>query len=367
MKTGNDKITFVLSDESVNSYGFVVLTSGIDTTQFERNPVMLYMHNRDGNVIGRWENIRKEGKRLLGDAVFDDSTELAATVKKQVENGFLRCVSIGIEEIAIEDLNGIQTVTKCRLIEVSIVDIPSNANAVKLYRRSGGYVYKLNDLDNEPFEDLKTALISLLGLENTATEADILQAVETALNEKETTDTVVDNAILHGYVDKVQRNNFLLMAKGNKAAFMAYVDSQRKAQEPEINRLLQDATGKGQILGCETGIYQRIGAEMGIKTLKELLFTLRPAIKPIDLINRTKDRANWTLSDYRKFAPKELENNRELYARLAKEEIGINIEPHTLEWYRKNNPEYLKEHPEIYNELLQKEKENRLKTNKSNK
>ncbi len=84
----NKPITFVLSDESVNSYGNVVLTEGIDTTAFERNPVMLYMHNRDGNVIGRWENIRKEDKRLLGDAVFDDSTELAATVKKQVEKGF---------------------------------------------------------------------------------------------------------------------------------------------------------------------------------------------------------------------------------------------------------------------------------------
>ena len=361
METENDRITFVLSDESVNSYGFVVLTSGIDTTTFERNPVMLYMHNRDGNVIGRWENIRKDGSRLLGDAVFDDSTELAATVKKQVKNGFLRCVSIGIEEIATGELNGVQTVTKCRLIEVSIVDIPSNSNAVKLYRRSGGYVYKLYDMDNDTPEDLKTALIQLLGLEITASEADILQVVKTALNEKETADTVVDDAILHGYVDKVQRNNFLLMAKGNKVAFMAYVDAQRKAQEPEISKLLQEAAGQGKILGCETDVYQRIGAEMGIKTLKELLFTLRPSIKPTDVINRTKDRANWTLSDYRKFAPKELENNRELYARLVKAETGVSIEPHTLEWYRKNNPEYLREHPDIFRELLQKEKEHKTK------
>ncbi len=151
------------------------------------------------------------------------------------------------------------------------------------------------------------------------------------------------------------------MAKGNKVAFMAYVDAQRKAQEPEISKLLQEAAGQGKILGCETDVYQRIGAEMGIKTLKELLFTLRPSIKPTDVINRTKDRANWTLSDYRKFAPKELENNRELYARLVKAETGVSIEPHTLEWYRKNNPEYLREHPDIFRELLQKEKEHKTK------
>lgn len=183
----NTPITFVLSDESVNSYGFVVLTEGIDTTAFERNPVMLYMHNRDGNVIGRWENIRKDGKRLLGDAVFDDSTELAATVKKQVEKGFLRSVSIGIEQIATEELNGVQTVTKCRLIEVTIVDIPSNENAVKLFRRTGGYVYNLKELetDNTP-EDLKMALIALLGLEKGADDKDIIKAVKTALEGKET-------------------------------------------------------------------------------------------------------------------------------------------------------------------------------------
>ena len=104
----NKPITFVLSDESVNSRGFVVLTEGIDTSVFEQNPVMLYMHVLDGNVIGRWENIRKEDNKLLADAVFDDSTELGAQVKKQVEGGFLRAVSIGIEAITKENLNGVE-------------------------------------------------------------------------------------------------------------------------------------------------------------------------------------------------------------------------------------------------------------------
>ena len=167
-KEDNKPITFVLNDESVNSCGFVVLTEGIDTSVFERNPVMLYMHNRDGNVIGRWENIRKEDNKLLADAVFDDSTELGAQVKKQVEGGFLRAVSIGIEAITKENLNGVETVVKCRLIEVSVVDIPSNSNAVKLMHRSGGYVYQLNDWEDEAPQDLKTALISVLSLSSAA-------------------------------------------------------------------------------------------------------------------------------------------------------------------------------------------------------
>lgn len=166
----NQSTTFVLSDETVNSNGFVVLTEGIETTAFERNPVMLYMHNRDGNVIGRWDNVRKEGKRLLADAVFDENTELGARVKKQVDDGFLRAVSIGIECLSQETLNGVETVTKCRLIEASIVDIPSNTNAVKLFRRSGGYVYKPKDLESDTSQDLKSALIAVLGLADTATD-----------------------------------------------------------------------------------------------------------------------------------------------------------------------------------------------------
>lgn len=369
-QNNNTPITFVLSDETVNSYGFVVLTEGIDTTAFERNPVMLYMHNRDGNVIGRWENIRKEDKRLLGDAVFDDSTELAATVKKQVENGFLRSVSIGIEQIASEELNGVQTVTKCRLIEVSIVDIPSNENAVKLFRRSGGYVYNLKELETENTpEDLKTALIALLGLENGADDKDIIETVKKALEGKETPEEAVDEAIMGGYIDAAQRGTFVALARGNCAAFRDFVKGQKKAQAPEIARLINEAVAKRKLLSCETTIYEQIGAKIGAKQLGELLFTLRPMAKPMELIKggaAHSDRTRWTLDDYRKFAPQELERDPELYARLVSADKGEEIAPHSLEWYRRNNPEYLREHPEIYRQLLEQESQ-RKKADKNRK
>lgn len=368
----NKPITFVLSDESVNSYGFVVLTEGIDTSAFERNPVMLYMHNRDGNVIGRWENIRKVDKRLLGDAVFDDSTELAATVKKQVEKGFLRSVSIGIEQIATEELNGVQTVTKCRLIEASIVDIPSNENAVKLFRRTGGYVYNLKELetDNTP-EDLKTALIALLGLEKDADDKDIIEAVKMAIEGKETPEEAVDAAIMGGYIDAAQRGTFIALARGNRSAFRDFVIGQKKAQAPEITRLINEAVSKRKLLGCETAIFERLGTKIGAKALGELLFTLRPMPKPMELIKggaAYSDRSQWTLDDYRKFAPQKLERDPELYARLVRAEKGEEIAPHSLEWYRRNNPEYLREHPEVYRELLEQEKKRqREEAQKNNK
>lgn len=368
----NKPITFVLSDESVNSHGNVVLTEGIDTTAFERNPVMLYMHNRDGNVIGRWENIRKEDKRLLGDAVFDDSTELAATVKKQVEKGFLRSVSIGIEVIAIKDLNGVQSIVKSRLIEVSIVDIPSNKNAVKLCRRSGGYAYNLKELENDNTpEDLKAALIALLGLESGADDKDIIEAVKMALEGKETPEEAVDEAITNGYIDGAQRGTFIALARGNRGAFRDFINGQRKAQAPEISRLINYAVNKRKLLGCETAIFERLGAKIGAKALDELLFTLRPMPKPMEFIKggaAHSNRSQWKLDDYRKFAPQELERDPELYARLVRAEKGEDITAHSLDWYRRNNPEYLREHPEVFRELLeQAKKRQREEARKNNK
>lgn len=366
-KEDNKPITFVLNDESVNSCGFVVLTEGIDTSVFERNPVMLYMHNRDGNVIGRWENIRKEDNKLLADAVFDDSTELGAQVKKQVEGGFLRAVSIGIEAITKENLNGVETVVKCRLIEVSVVDIPSNSNAVKLMHRSGGYVYQLNDWEDEAPQDLKTALISVLSLSSAASDENIIQAVKTLLEGRETPEEAVDEAIMRGYIDSGQRGTFIVLARGNLAAFRDFVKTQGAAQSGEISRLIDEAQAKRKLLHCERGIYERIGAKIGAKMLGEVLFTLRPMAKPTELIKGGavySDRSRWTLDEYRKFAPQELENDPELYARLVKAEKGEEVGAHSLEWYRKNNPEYLREHPEFYAKMLEQAKRERDKQNK---
>lgn len=358
-----NKTTFIVSDETVNCYGFVVLTSGIDTAQFERNPIMLYMHNRESGVVGRWENIRKDGKQLLADAVFDDSTELAANVKKQVENGFLRCASIGIDGIKKQVLNGVETVVSCRLVEISIVDLPGNTNAVKLFKRSGGVVYRLADLDEtqympEESDDLQSALISLLGLDEGASDAEILQAVKNALEATKNgnVEEEVNNAVSCGYIDSTQRDNFVSLAKGNYLAFAAFINTQKQTEEPQIANLVREAANKGKIIPHECGIYERIGKAVGVKGLKELLFTLRTPFKPMDIVN-PKSRDLWTLNDYRKFAPEELKNNPELYARLAAKEKGEEPVVRTLEWYRKNDPEYLRKHPDLYMELLEKEQQ----------
>ena len=52
-----------LSDSSVNSYGSRLITQGGDISQYEKNPVLLYMHQR-GTVIGYIKDIRIEGDEI---------------------------------------------------------------------------------------------------------------------------------------------------------------------------------------------------------------------------------------------------------------------------------------------------------------
>jgi len=138
--------TFILTDESLNTYGFWLPLSGAQLDQFRRNPIMLWMHNRawrgtkeDILPIGRWDNIRVEKGKLLADAVFDENDEFAAAIADKVENNILRMASCGIRVIEsssdpkhLKPGQTCETPTKWALREASIVDIGANDNALSL-------------------------------------------------------------------------------------------------------------------------------------------------------------------------------------------------------------------------------------------
>jgi len=353
--------TFIVSDESLNSYGYVIRTNGINTAKFAKNPIMFYMHERDSGIIGRWDNIRIEGGKLLADAVFDESDPIGKRVKERVEGGFLRSASIGIENVVKSSLNGIETVIECELKEISIVDIPANSNAVKLYKKGGKCVYTLRDLDPSEPNALRGQISALLSLENTVTDTEILEAIKSLLKSAENADTDadVDDAIQCGYIEESQRTSFRAMASANRQAFTDFIGLKQKEQAPEIERIINDAAGKGKFIFQDRGVFENIGNRLGAKFLNRLTNALPGAIKPTDIIHAAGSRADWGLNEYRKFAPQELKDNPALYARLIEKEGGNPAEnTHSLDYYRRHNPEYLKNNPEVYRHLLEKETAN---------
>lgn len=320
-----EKNTFVISDESVNSYGYIVKTDGIDTIAFERNPVMLYMHERK-TVVGRWKNIRKEGNKLLADAVFDESTELGKTVKAQVENGFLRSASIGVDIVEDTIINGVTTVTKSSLFEVSIVDIPANKNALKLYQKGS---YKRLALETpKEVTDLRAEIITLLGLSEDASDEDIIGEIQTLLNAPDEASAEVENAIRAGFVESKDRSNFVTMARINPKTFNAFMAGESKKRSKTIEAALEVAIHESRITYQQSQLYRTIAERLGMEILSELL--RHTIIVPRLSKMISGDRSGWTLKEWRIFAPEQLKDNPKLYAELIaadkeKASIMVNI------------------------------------------
>lgn len=281
------KHTFLVSDESINDKGFMVLTSGIDTTQFERNPIMLYMHQRP-HIIGRWENLRKEEDKLFADAVFDVADPIANEVAGKVERGFLKGASIGIGNV---DFDG-DKVVSCNLFEISIVDIGANDNALRLYKDTQDEVtLKLNEIN------AVDGLTSFLGLKEAKNHTEIVELVKCIKTE----------------------NN----------ALKSELEAIKLAHKEEAKYLVNDALAKKLIQPAYKELHLKAFEEDFYKARIELanLYPFK-RVSLIEMYNNatnerlSKGKEHWNLEDYRKLAPKELEQNPQLFQQLLTAEYG---------------------------------------------
>jgi HK97 family phage prohead protease len=157
--TEDRTFTFVFSDESVDRYGDVIFARGWDLANFNANPIALFAHDAGTveNVIGRAKNVRVEGSRLIGDIEFM-SAEVnpnAEIVFQMVKGGFLNTVSVGFQPIEWElakDKSRPQGVNfkKQELLEISIVPIPANANALVQAKAAGIDIARLGLKAEQP-------------------------------------------------------------------------------------------------------------------------------------------------------------------------------------------------------------------------
>lgn len=227
--------TFILHDETVNTKGFRMLTSGCNLEELIKNPVMLYMHNDWSRPIGRWENIRIEGSQILADAIFDmeDKRENGgAEVSSQVERDFIRMASIGSwppEEVSYDEsimMPGqlLATVTKWTAREASIVTIGSNHNSMVFYDRETGKQIELNDpsaliklIDStpkiiNPKNKQMDELNQILNLADTATQVDKAAAVKAIIADRDKFKQEKEAAeIKLADIDKEKKSEFVLL------------------------------------------------------------------------------------------------------------------------------------------------------------
>lgn len=197
------KHQFIVNTENVNSYGYRILTDGIDYAQYMRNPVVLFMHERDGygnkgsEVIGRCTRLYKEGTTLIAEVEFDEQDEFAKKIAGKVERGYIRMASMyaEIKEVSTQPqhiLEGqvYETVTACKLVEISIVDIGGNDNALKLSK--DGKPFQLKKIVTNTSNNMDIKVIALaLGMGENVKEEAVLSALHNLKTAKEKAETEV--------------------------------------------------------------------------------------------------------------------------------------------------------------------------------
>lgn len=304
-----------ITNDGLNSYKFRVLTSGINNEQYLRNPVLLYMHER-GNVIGTVVNLKVENGEMTGELVFDEASELSIRCKKQYEKGSLRMVSIGIEVIETSDAKELllegqtrPTVTKCKLIEISLVDIGANDDAIVM--RNDGTTIELEKdgncllplLSNNPINqttmDLKKLALQL-GLPETADEATVFAKIA-ELQKK--------------------AGEFITLKAENDELKLA-----------SITTLVDAAVNEKKITVENKEHFVNLGKTIGAEELKKTLAAMSPNVKLSDVLSHQGGGSNQqgTYTKLSEVPEAELlrmrQEDKETYKRLFKAEYGYECE-----------------------------------------
>lgn len=325
-------ITFILHDDSVNTYRFRMLTAGANLEEFKRNPVMFLQHNDYDLPIGRWENIRIEGSQILADAVFDEQDDQAMKVKGKVDRGFIRMASIGAwaPEEKTEDPTMMlpgqtgPTVTKWTVREASIVAIGANHNAMRMrmYDRITGAQIDLSDTDavirlmdsttKKTYDMINWKTI--LNLQDNASDADIEAAVQNLQQENESLKQT--NATLED-----QNKRLMDEAKNAEA-------QRQQAQKTEAVQLVEaavrdgrlDASGKDAFIALFDADFERAKATLNaIPKVKSVVSQIEEQqVELKDFVSKSWDELDreGLLARLKDAAP-------EIYAQKFKAEFGV--------------------------------------------
>lgn len=284
---------FVVSDENViNSYGFRVLTTGIETKQFKKNPIVLWMHrrpslwgennNKDGDhfPIGLAYNLRRDPEndgRLLADIEFDQNDEFAKKIEQKVESGHLRMCSPGLEPITVSDdpkylLSGQtrRSLIKCTLVEISIADIGSNPNSLKLYNADT----ELIELSADNANTIIPLLNSKSNFNTTDTKMEKNQLLVTLAAGLDMAPETTESEMLRHVLQLSTENNSLKQKL--EAMEKAKTEAEKEIKLKAKTDYLKLAFDQKVITGEQMKVYENEKYELA--DLKILLGDLKPAI-----------------------------------------------------------------------------------------
>lgn len=328
---------FILSTNKItNRFGrkFQILTEGINLDRFNKNPIMLFNHDRN-NVIGTWKNVRKDGDKLLALPNFDDD-ESSSTIKNKVDKGTLKTASVGIEILKFEEEEDKFVITESNLLETSIVSIPQNDEAEmvnNLVLMSSGEPIELDEFiknnNNKMEKEVKIDNV------NEAPETEVTETVEVEVKaEVETEDLNAAKVEL-----ELKLENSLTEIEVLKSS----IDEKSKEIEERDNKITE--------------------LELSIKSYEDEKFNalLNNAIKDGKITEESKEKFTDLSYDKVESILEALPSkNASLSEDLVKLQKKSDKVVKTYDWYLKNDVKGLrkmaKEQPELYKRLEESSK-----------
>lgn len=320
-----DRNRIRISDETLNCYGTWVRTDGIDLTQYQKNPVLLWMHWR-GVIIGYIKDIRVENGEITGEPFFDEVREESKLAKKQWEKGSLRMGSPNFEiietsndEFLLKPGQRRPTITKCKLIEYSMVDIGGNDNNIRLtyankeLKLSEGedcpvlplLKNNVKPINNQKMNQELQAIALMLGLSAEATLTDVQKQVSTLLEHRNANEKLrADIKSLQEQLDNIQLSG--------------------------ITNMVDEAIKAGKFTADKKDHFVELGKKVGAESLKLTLDSMSVSMKPSMLLGKQAGEAPKEYKTWSEVPEAELklmrEENKELYRKLYKAEFGCDCE-----------------------------------------
>jgi len=137
-KLGERQYEFTASTADMDRDGEVIDVEGWDLKNFKKNPVIMYAHDYRTLPIGKAPRVWIHNGTLKNTVEFppEGTYEFADIVERLVDTGYLKTESVGFIPRKWEDGDGEKgsprrTYTKQELLEISIVPVPSNPNALR--------------------------------------------------------------------------------------------------------------------------------------------------------------------------------------------------------------------------------------------
>ena len=246
---------FCLTDNSINCYGFRLLTEGYQLAEFKKNPIGYHMHDRDKGVVLRWEDFRTEGDKVYAKPVVNLSHPRGQQTVDEIENGFLNGASVGhivVLEASEDPADMVPgqygpTITKWFNRECSLVDIPGNFSGLCLFDKEGKEIALAafspkpttpDKSDTSMSKILLTAgALAALNLGATATDADVQTAV---------TDLVARNKTLVEDLAAAKASATAAQA-AQASAEQTLADLKAETTAAKVKDLLDAASASGKI------------------------------------------------------------------------------------------------------------------------